>query len=254
MDKMAEGSDPPEKPSKTKKKIVKKIEINAKPAYLLSNTPILSVNPSYYETFTIMADGNYKLGDVVISKQDKQLFNPCKIMDINVLQNILTQFQILHYPIGNEDLSKFTDDIKIAIFSKIPVNAIPEVFNILYENPRNNNITIDSSRERALTIKKDKYMELIVVAVNLEKQLDDISYVFMSIYMRLVKNVKGLISELRYKQHLKLMNNFEISKEYDMVKSLYKDYLIQNSVIMSDIMKIHENIFHNLKKIASLPG
>ena len=250
---MAEGSNPPDKPSKTKKTIVKKIEINAKPAFLLSNSPKLLVNPSYYETFTIMEDGNYKLGDVIISRKDKQLFNPCKIMDISILQNILTQFKILHYPIGNEDLSQFTDDIKIAVFSKMPVNAIPEVFNILYENPRNNNITIDSSRERALTIKKDKYLELIVATVDLEKQLDDISYVFLSIYIRLVKSVIGVISELRHKQHLKLMNNFEISKEYIMIKSLYKNYLLENTIILCDIMKIHENIFHNLKKITSLP-
>ena len=180
--------------------------------------------------------------------------DPCKIQDRSVLSNIICKFPVLHNPVGDEDLSHFTELHKIVIFSKIPARAIIDVFNMIYYIPKNNNITVDNIRKVAIAIKKDKFRELMVITGNIDKQIDDMCFTLLSHYIRLVKTVVDKISDLRYRQHIKLMNDFENTREYELIKTLYSDYLTENSHEMIPILNYHDNIFNNLKKAILTPN
>jgi hypothetical protein len=236
-----------------KKDILPNVEIPNQPIY--TRDKITIPIPCDYSNINRSLDGKkFRIGDINVDADQLDYIDPCKIQDRSVLRNIICKFPVLHNAVGDEDLSHFTEIHKIIIFSKIPARAIIDVFNMIYYIPKNNNITIDNIKKEAIAIKKDKYRELMVITGKIEKQIDDMCFTLLSHYTRLVKTVIGKISEFRYKQHIRLMNDFENTREYDLIKSLYSDYLVENSRDMIPILKYHQNIFNNLKKAILAPN
>ena len=203
-----------------------------------------------YKNIIVNDNGNFLIGDIEIKTDEISMLDPTKMDKKGVLQSIYQKFPMLHYPRGMEDFSHITDDIKIPLFNKPFDLAMKELFNYIYQCPRNNNIGIDIDKSIIYSIKKDKIMNELVVALGIiDEQIASVADSFLYMFMQQLKTVKGKISDLKYKEHESIIENLVDAEESKDIQELYRSYLFSNSKKMVDIFKMHENIFQNLKKL-----